>query len=311
MCQAFIKFLLLLQMVGLMVANHVPYNANQNRIVNGIEASISDFPHQVSLRRADDSKHFCGAAVLSEFWILTAAQCTQHSTPNSIYIVVGTANLTSKRGVRYDLEKIINHPEFNWEKRRNDISMLKTTQPMKISDNKVFPITLPSFKTNYIIENGIGLTTVTLSGWGSSHVRKKSLCAQILNQAFRKCVNFYLQTDNGNFEPSEILRFQKTSVLQRVSCRRHLGRVNGLLLNENHLCTGIREGEGMCHGDIGSPLITKDGQLVGIASWRHSNGCGLGYHIHPDVYTRIFPYKNWIWSNIIDSTCMHFEQQQY
>lgn len=79
-------------------------------------------------------------------------------------------------------------------------------------------------------------------------------------------------------------------------CRRHLGHVNGLLLNDGHLCTSLRRGQGMCIGDVGSPLITKYGELVGIASWR-SAGCGSG---EPDVYTRIYTHLSWIWSNILE-----------
>lgn len=55
----------------------------------------------------------------------------------------------------------------------------------------------------------------------------------------------------------------------------------------------------MCIGDVGSLLITKNREIVGIASWRGSN-CGSG---SPDVYTRVFPHLNWIWENIIDANC--------
>ncbi|XP_031638482.1 mite allergen Der p 3-like [Contarinia nasturtii] len=272
--QTFIKIVLLIQIIGLTVASYVPYSDKQDRIINGNKAQVGDFPHQVSLRRVEDSKHFCGGAILSEYWIITSAQCTQdlHSLPDNIFVVVGTVNMT-RGGLEYAVEKIVSHPHFNWEKRRNDIAMLKTNQPMKISDGKVFPIALPSFKTNYTIENGIGLTEVTLSGWGSCNV------------------------EGSKIEPSEILRFLKTSHLQRRMCRRHLGRVNGLLLNENHLCANVKEGQRINVGDIGSPLVTNDGQLVGIASWQHSTGYEIGY---PDVYTRIFPYKSWIWNNLMD-----------
>lgn len=44
------------------------------RIVGGKDADIEDFPYQVSLRFLDD--HFCGASILSEKYVLTAAHCT-------------------------------------------------------------------------------------------------------------------------------------------------------------------------------------------------------------------------------------------
>lgn len=94
---------------------------------------------------------------------------------------------------------------------------------------------------------------------------------------------------------SPTLRSQDTKILSRVSCRRHLGHAFGLLLNTKHLCTENELGQGMC-GDVGSPLITQNKEIVGIASWR-SMACGMGY---PDVYTRVFTHLNWIWSNLVD-----------
>lgn len=45
------------------------------RIVGGKDAFIEDFPYQVSLRFLDD--HFCGASILNEKYVLTAAHCTR------------------------------------------------------------------------------------------------------------------------------------------------------------------------------------------------------------------------------------------
>lgn len=166
-----LQILLIIQLISSLFSAADVHLKRQKRIVHGIETSIEEFPHQVSLRLVTTSKHFCGGAILSDMWIATAAQCTQgsKSSPENIFVIVGATNITQKN-IHYDLEKVVNHPNFNWAKRQNDIALLKTDRPMLLSDRFVFPIDLPTFKTDYYIENGIGLTYVTLSGWGSVYV---------------------------------------------------------------------------------------------------------------------------------------------
>lgn len=47
------------------------------RIVNGYEVSINEVPYQVSLRRKVSAgwSHFCGAVILKNRVIITAAHC--------------------------------------------------------------------------------------------------------------------------------------------------------------------------------------------------------------------------------------------
>lgn len=46
--------------------------ANEGFIVGGVAAVDGDSPTQVSLQR---TSHFCGGAIISDEWILTAAHC--------------------------------------------------------------------------------------------------------------------------------------------------------------------------------------------------------------------------------------------
>lgn len=68
-------------------------------------------------------------------------------------------------------------------------------------------------------------------------------------------------------------------------------------LSDKHLCTSIQNGDGMCIGDIGSPLISENGEIIGIESWPSSQAESH----YPDVHTRVYPHLKWIWGNLIDT----------
>lgn len=48
--------------------------------------------------------------------------------------------------------------------------------------------------------------------------------------------------------------------------------------------------EGVCYGDLGSPLISEDGILVGLVSM-HNKTCANG---SPDIYTNVYTLLQWI-----------------
>lgn len=68
-----------------------------------------------------------------------------------------------------------------------------------------------------------------------------------------------------------------------------MGHINGLMLTEDHLCTVFDEQQ--CVGDTGSPLVSDDKEIIGIASWHAFTKCGYGY---PKVYTYVYSYLQWI-----------------
>lgn len=49
--------------------------SNQSRIVNGEILDIESVPYYASMCKPPDFPHFCGSAIISPLWLLSAAHC--------------------------------------------------------------------------------------------------------------------------------------------------------------------------------------------------------------------------------------------
>lgn len=88
------------------------------------------------------------------------------------------------------------------------------------------------------------------------------------------------------------LQCKQTTVMSIKECYFKTGRLSAFLNGEKTICTRNDAGQGIYRGDLGSPLVSISGHLVGIASWF------TGVDGMPDVYTSIFAYRSWILSMI-------------
>lgn len=122
----------------------------QPRIVGGQDAEPGKFEYMVSLRRVkkieflqiNEYKHFCGAALISERWVISAAHCLEKDEPlktSDIRIVVG-ANHFWRDGEMYTVKKIIIHENFNNIFKKNDISLLQTKVKVAFGVSYIHPI---------------------------------------------------------------------------------------------------------------------------------------------------------------------------
>lgn len=134
----------------------------QSRIVGGSSAVEKQFPYHVSLRNKRNNLHFCGAAIVNERNILTAAHCLIKMHKSAVYGVVNVTHATDF-GTRIEFSRWVIHPEFSEQMSRSDIALIQTDKPIIFSEF-VNPVNLP---VHQIKESGL---VAIVCGFGMSQV---------------------------------------------------------------------------------------------------------------------------------------------
>lgn len=135
----------------------------ESRIIGGSSAVERQFPYQTSLRDKASGVHFCGGAIISGRFILTAAHCF-FDRPLDVDLIYGLVNITnaSDLGTMLEFVKIILHPEFGKRTAQPDMGLIKSKDEINFSEF-VSPINLPASE----IPSGI---LAIFSGWGALKV---------------------------------------------------------------------------------------------------------------------------------------------
>lgn len=213
------------------------YGANafkiQKRILSGEFALENQFPYQVSLRRytyvkwtsTPFTENFCGGAIISDRYIISAAHCTKEFVQSPEQLLIGYGELRfGQKSPMYKATKIINHPNFgkNDVRLMADISLIETELAIEFGKN-VQPIRL----AKEWIDSG---NLVTVSGWG---IREHG-------------------------DVSEYLRHINLRTLDNKECIRQYGRYGSLFVHDSIVCASpkfYKSGVGICHGSIHSKSL--------------------------------------------------------
>ncbi|XP_005373861.1 PREDICTED: serine protease 55 [Chinchilla lanigera] len=231
-----------------------------SRIVGGMEAEEGEFPWQVSIQVANE--HVCGGAILSTWWILTAAHCLnfEEIAPQELNIVVGTNDLTSPHMEIKQVTSIILHKDYKRVSMDNDIGLLLLASPIEFNGLKV-PICLPPQPSP------VSWRQCWVAGWGQTNSTEKDSMKSDLMKV-----------------PMVITDWKECSKLFTK-------------LTKNMLCAGYQNASyDACQGDSGGPLVcTTDDSgskwyQVGIISW----GKSCGQKDTPGIYTLLAKYVRWI-----------------
>lgn len=167
-------------------------------------------------------------------------------------MVVGSIYL-NVGGVAHSILVLIPHHDYKPNNHLNDIGLIRVTYKI-ITSNVVRPVGL----SNEPSSSSANLP-LTVSGWGLT---------KYPSNVFPNILQWLIMLSISNYECQQ-------KILDKE-------------IFDTHICTLPRVGQGICHGDSGSPLVYRD-QQHGISSWPVPCGKGL-----PDIYTRVSTYRDWI-----------------
>lgn len=150
----------------------VLFDERGNKIVGG-QKSPFHYPYQVSLQKFTPTygffsyknfSHFCGASIIGESYLLTAAHCVDKQNISRIYALAGTSNLKdTSSGSRLPIHSCLIHPNYTRltsnTTSQNDIALCKVQVPFVFGENVA----------KVALDNTLVPTDVnsTLTGWGS------------------------------------------------------------------------------------------------------------------------------------------------
>lgn len=232
-----------------------------HRIVGGEDTTIDQYPYIVSFQfKGSNPFHFCGASILNENWIITAAHCADGQSPSEVQIVAGRTDKLDddeEGGVVMEVAEIIVHEDYNGGTIENDIALLKLSESLSWSD-KIGPLPMAQ-------EEGFEYASFDVVGWGTT-------------------------TDGST---PDILQTVTVPFVDDTRCRRAYGERQ---IVDSMICAGSG-GLDSCQGDSGGPMVdisNERAQHTGIVSW--GRGCGLvGY---PGVYTEVAYFTSWVEAQI-------------
>lgn len=128
----------------------------KTRIVSGNDAHRGQFSHNVELSTRYRDFFFCGGSIITNWHILTAAQCVSDfvSRPGGLLAYFDADEMT----LHSEINKIVLHP--NYTAHQNDIAILRTIKEIEFTEF-VHPIALPASN----LQQPFGFKAL-VAGWG-------------------------------------------------------------------------------------------------------------------------------------------------
>uniref|UniRef100_A0A8D0LB74 Neurotrypsin n=1 Tax=Sphenodon punctatus TaxID=8508 RepID=A0A8D0LB74_SPHPU len=251
-------------MCGLRLLHH-----RKKRIIGGNKSLRGGWPWQTSLRLKGfhrDTRLLCGATLISNCWVVTAAHCFKRFGVDVRRYLVRVGDYHT--GVRDEferelpVERIVLHRNYQSSSNDNDIALVRMWgrdgHCLSFSHH-VLPVCLPGRK-KYAIDR----QACIISGWG----------------------------DTGKSYSRTLLQGVVPLLPKEVCKARYGGKFTTRMVCAGNLSEGKRVDS--CQGDSGGPLMCQSANgrwlILGITSW----GYGCGRKDSPGVYTKVSKFVPWI-----------------
>lgn len=236
-----------------------------NRIVNGFNATVGQFPWQVSLYgTVDNTSMLCGGSLISDIWVLTAGHCVYNVT--SFTVGMGSIILNSPQISMVTTTSIL-HPLYDSVTLNYDIALIR----------------LPSAVTFTSTIQAIPLP-------GRSEINNKFT-------GYKAAASGFGLTSDTSTVASQILQFTNLTVISNEACAQFYGTD---VVIESTLCAFGYDyrNQSSCNGDSGGPLVTyQPGRgwiQIGVVSFITLHRCESG---NPSGYIRTTSFLEWILEN--------------
>nr|AAI34220.1 MGC163079 protein [Danio rerio]AAI52528.1 Hypothetical protein LOC100006550 [Danio rerio] len=241
------------------VCGRAPLNT---KIIGGLNATQGSWPWQASINLKATEEFYCGGSLINKGWVLTTAKVFALMPASDIVVYLGrqTQNGSNPYEISRTVTKIIKHPNYN--SLDSNLALLKLSSPVTFSDY-IKPVCLAAAGSVFV--DG---TASWVTGWG--YLNRPATVEEIMLP--------------------DVLQEVEAPIVNNFECNAAYG---GIITNKL-LCAGYlnEDGKAPCAGDVGGPLVIKQGAIWIQSGVVVSGYCGLpGY---PTIYIRVSEYEDWI-----------------
>jgi len=240
-------------------------------IVGGSDSTPGRWPWQASLQRWSYMgyvQHHCGAAIISDTWLLTAAHCVVRIRDEwdmeDYSVVLGLYDKDTKElgdPKTYAISEVVKFPGYeqhSWGS-IHDVALVKLAGKAELDGHYAEAIELTTSDDGDLVDN----QNCWITGWGKLSEDEKG--------------------------PNN-LQEAKVDVYSRDYCEKIYPNAG---ISDYHICVGKKGVSMACQGDSGGPLsciVNGTWKLAGSTSWGNPR-CDTQW---PSVYSRTSLYRNWI-----------------